>query len=312
MKQLVLMLLLTLFAAASAQRQSGTLVFGGETRRYTQFVPETHGAAPLPLIVALHGRTGNGESMAELTGFDTLAEREDVVMLYPDGLNGEWSYVRGIPGYPADLPDDVLFLERLIEKVSAETSIDSTRIYVTGFSNGGFMAERLACDAPERYAAFASVSAAGFAGMNLVCSTPHPLRLLLIHGTADSNIPWLGLTRTVQGRRIPILYAISDTLAFWSSYIGCGTDIASKKLLPKSENPTTNVQWLNFEGCPEGSALELYAVSKGGHTWPGRPGTMPEALAGVTSTELEATEAIWTFFSGTSHNYLATRLDREH
>lgn len=301
MKRVVFMMILMVFAVlacASAQRKSGTLAFGGATRRYTEFVPETHGVAALPLIVALHGRTGTGESMADLTGFDALAEREDVVMLYPDGLNGEWSYVRGIPGYPTDLPDDVAFLDRLIEKVSAEVKIDPKRIYVTGFSNGGFMTERLACDAPKRYAAFASVSAAGFAGMNLVCREGQPIRLLLIHGTADTNIPWLGLTRTVQGQRVPILYSVSDTLAFWSSYIGCGADLTNTDLPTKNKNSTTEIHLLKFKRCPKGSALELYAVSGGGHTWPGRPGLVPEALAGVTSTDLEATEAIWTFFAG--------------
>ncbi len=272
-------------------------MFGGETRHYTEFIPKTHGSRPMPLVVALHGRTGTGAGMADLTDFGTLGEREDFAVLYPDGRDGEWSYVRGIPGYPADLPDDVRFLDRLIAKISAETSIDPKRIYAVGFSNGGFMTERLACAAPERYAAFASVSAAGFAGMNLICPKPHPVRLLLVHGTADTNIPWLGLERTIQGRRVPLLYSVSDTLAFWAGYIGCGTDLDSTNFPAKSKNPTTEIHHLSFRGCPQGAALELYAVGGGGHTWPGRPGFMPEDLAGVTSTELDATEAIWTFFS---------------
>ncbi len=300
MKKLALMLLVAVLATASAQRQTGTLTFGGDTRHYTAFVPKTHSDSPMPLIVALHGRTGTGESMADLTGFDTLAEREDVVMLYPDGLNGEWSYTRGIPGYPTDLPDDVGFLGTLVDKLSAEMAIDPQRVYVTGFSNGGFMTERLACADPDRYAAFASVSAAGFGGMNLVCRVGHPVRLLLVHGTSDTNIPWLGLARTVQGRSIPLLYSVSDTLAFWSRYIGCSADLDNTDLPAKHKKTTTKIHLLKFKGCPKGGALELYAVSGGGHTWPGRPGQMPEALAGVTSTELSATRAIWDFFSASS------------
>lgn len=296
MKRVLLLLLLSLYASTFAQRTAGTLPFGGETRHYTLFIPETHGEKPLPLVVALHGRKGSGAGMAELTGFDTLAEKEDFAVLYPDGLNGEWSYVRDIPGYPADLPDDVRFLDRLIAKVSVAQSIDPKRVYAVGFSNGGFMTERLACSAPERYAAFASVAAAGFAGMEHVCQKRHPVRLLLVHGTADTNIPWLGLSRPVGGRRVPLLYSVSDTLAFWTGHSGCGTDLDSTDLPAKSNHPTTEIHHLSFTSCPQGAALELYAVSRGGHTWPGRPGFMAEAFAGLTSAELDATRAIWNFF----------------
>ena len=299
MKKVVLLALALVYSLSSAASRTGTFMSGGETRSYTEFIPDTHSAAPRPLIIVLHGRTGSGSGMARLTDFNTLAERENIVMLYPDGLGGEWNYTRGIPGYPAGAPDDVRFLADLVDKISGEQAIDTKRIYVAGFSNGGFMTERLACAAPERYAAFASVSAAGFGGMNLVCPERYPaspVRLLFIHGTADTNIPWNGLARTVQGRSIPILYSVSDTLAFWADAIGCEADITSQEPPAKSRNPRTEIRLLKFKGCPVGSALELYAIGGGGHTWPGRPGFLPEEFAGVTSTELEATQAIWDFF----------------
>lgn len=290
-------MVLTALACAHAETTTGTLEFGGATRSYVQFVPETHRPEPLPLVVALHGRFGTGEDMARLTGFNGLAEREDFIALYPDGLDGEWNYVQGIPGYP-DGPDDVAFLDALVQRVAAEVEVDLERIYVTGFSNGGFMAERLACSAPDRYAAFAAVAAAGFGGMERVCPEGRPIRLLFIHGTFDRNIPFNGLVREMAGRSVPILYSVPDTLAFWAERGSCDPDLQAERLPSLRRAPETEVHTFTFLGCAEGAALKLYAVGRGGHNWPGRPGLIPEEIAGVVSTELDASRVIWAFFDG--------------
>ncbi len=160
------------------------------------------------------------------------------------------------------------------------------------------MAQRLACSAPERYAAFASVAAAGFGGMERVCPGHEPVRLLFIHGTFDSNIPFNGLAREVAGRRVPILYAVPDTLAFWAERGGCDPDIRAEKLPSLRRAPETEVHTFTFAGCKEGAALTLYAVGGSGHNWPGRPGLIPEEIAGTVSDELDASRVIWEFFEG--------------
>ena len=295
MKSLWLTLLAVLICAYAGATK-GTLEVDGRMRSYVQFIPETHGPAPLPLVIALHGRFGAGESMARLTGFNRLAEQEDFIVLYPDGLNGEWNYVQGIPGYPAG-PDDTAFLDALVQRVSAEVAVDAKRIYVAGFSNGGFMAERLACSAPERYAAFAVVAAAGFGGMERVCPGREPVRILFIHGTFDRNIPFNGLARQVMGRSVRILLSVPDTLAFWAERGGCGSDIQAEKLPSLRRVPETEVHTFTFAGCAEGAALKLYTIGRGGHNWPGRPGLLPEEIAGTVSTELDASRVIWAFFA---------------
>ena len=285
MRPLSIFAFLILGWVSAAGMQPGTLEVAGLTRHYEVFTPETHADTPLPLIIALHGRTGTGAAMAELTGFNRLAERKDVVVLYPDGVNGEWNYTMGVPGYPEDAPDDVAFLDALVQKVSKKIRIDPKRLYVAGFSNGGFMAERLACNAPGRYAAFASVSAAGFGGMAETCPGSHALNFLFVHGTADTNIPWNGLAREFGGRRIPILYSVPQTLEFWASYMGCKAKLETTNLPPIHKNPTTEVRLLNFTACQAGSRLALYAVIGGEHTWP-RPDT----------SDFDVTAAIWAFF----------------
>ena len=119
-----LLVVLVGLTCSYAGATKGTLEVDGRTRGYTQFIPKTHGSGPLPLVIALHGRFGTGDSMAQLTGFNALAEQKDFTVLYPDGLNEEWNYVQGIPGYPTEGSDDTAFLDALVHKVSGEVAVD--------------------------------------------------------------------------------------------------------------------------------------------------------------------------------------------
>ena len=85
--------------------------------------------------------------MEALTHFDDLADREGFMVAYPDGLNNEWNFVRGVRGY-AMTQDDTAFLVALIDHIGADHPVDKARVYLAGFSNGGFMAERVACENP--------------------------------------------------------------------------------------------------------------------------------------------------------------------
>ena len=285
MRPLGIVTFLVLGWVSAAGLQSGNLEAAGLTRHYEVFVPQSQKDAPLPLVIALHGRAETGAAMAKRTGFNRLAEQEDFVVLYPDAEGGEWNYTAGIPGYPENAPDDVAFLDALVRKISGEVRIDPQRLYVVGFSNGGFMTERLACSTPERYAGFAAVAATGFGGMAETCPDAYPLTFLFVHGTADTNVPWDGLTREVAGRHIPILYSVPQTLEFWANYMGCSADLETTALPTVQANPKTEVRLITFTGCPAGGRLALYALSRGEHRWP-----RPETSA------FDATAAIWAFF----------------
>jgi polyhydroxybutyrate depolymerase len=157
---------LALLPLGLAQPDLATFEHAGLERSYTLHLPnDTAPTAPAPLVLVLHGRTGTGAGTARLTGFDERADAHGFLALYPDGVGNEWSYAHGIPGYQG--PDDAEFLMALIDDIAARYPVDLDRLYVTGISNGGFMVQRLACEFPDRFAAFASVAAGGFGGMEL-------------------------------------------------------------------------------------------------------------------------------------------------
>lgn len=276
-----------------AQDEFRTLTFEGQGRTYMIHVPPSYDAGtPVPLLLMLHGRGGDGNGIAKLTNFSDLADEHNFIVLYPDGLDNQWNYVKDVPGYTGMTQDDTAFLLELLDEVSGQYSVDEKRIYVAGFSNGGFMTQRLACDAPERFAAFASVAAAGFGGMPALCQTPSPLSILLVHGTLDAVIPWQGM---VRGNGF-MLAPVTDTLAFWSQYAGCEGEVTDTALPQKGESSETSVTLFSV-GCDDDNEVLLYAVQGGGHNWPGVDDLISQDWAGSTNMDIGASEVIWEFFS---------------
>ena len=133
-----------------------TLSFAGEIRTYVLYA--SHPKPKPALVLVLRGKRGNGARMEERTRrtFDTLADHEGIVVVYPDALDGVWN-----SGHPGDgSEDDAGFLFALIDAVSKEFDIDPKRVFATGISNGAAMAYRLACERPNVLAAIAPVSGA--------------------------------------------------------------------------------------------------------------------------------------------------------
>lgn len=291
------LLLLAGVATPSPASQEFHLTHDGVDRTYHLYVPESYRAGtPMPLVMALHGRGSSGEHMEKLTRFDARADAYGFIAVYPDGLDGAWDYVHGIPGYKPG-PDDAGFLVRLVETLIERYDIDTRRIYVTGISNGGFMTQRLACYAPRRFAAFASVAASGYAAMPLHCEDYHPVNMLYIHGTADSHVPWEGLgVEGADGTRQLVTMSVKSSLQFWSKRDRCGPGVSTRELPRKGDSPGTLVRILTANGCEEGAEVSLYAVVGGGHNWPGIKGLIPPDIAGRVNMDIDASDVVLSFF----------------
>ncbi len=290
-----LLALLVLASAFAQPTRLATLTHEDRARQYYLHVPEDL-PAEAPLVVVLHGRGGTGPGMASLTGFDEVADRYGFVVAYPSGVQEQWNYVEGVQGY--DLPvSDIGFLDVLVDDIASQVPVDRRRIYVAGFSNGGFMAQRLACDATGTFAAYASVGAAGFGGQPSVCEAPGPLSMLFIHGTHDTVVPFQGLRQETPGGPVTVLASVEETMTFWSDKVGCG-DVVDSVAVPRSDQTAdTQVSVLRYMDCPNDHELVLAVVLGGGHNWPGRAGILPENVAGNVNLDLNASEFIWQFFA---------------
>jgi len=269
---------------------------GGESRAYELYVPGSYtGKTAVPLIVALHGRAGSAGRMARLTGFNQRAAEHGFIVAYPEARGKAWNYVHDIPGY-GEGPNDSEFIVSLTQKLGKEYNLDPGRIYVAGISNGGFMAQRLACYAPQRFAAFASVAAAGYGALPRSCPGHSPVNMLYIHGTADPRVPWQGLRMEVNGTPQQVTLSMADSLKFWSRRNACGSAVESRELARSGASPGTFVRVLSASHCESGAAVSLYAVVGGGHDWPGSRGVIPPSVAGRVNMDIHASDVIWSFF----------------
>lgn len=295
-----IVLLLAGFAAQNGKADQTQLALDheGVSRSYLLYLPSTYNKnIPSPLLIALHGRSSDPQRMANLTRFNTRADKHGFVVVYPEGIQQQWNYLHGISGFKPQ-PNDSEYLLRVVDAVTDKYSIDPDRIYLTGISNGGFMAQRLACYAPERFAGFASVAAGGYAAMPLDCENRFPVNMLYLHGTADTKVPWRGLSvKDATGDLQAVTMSITNSVKFWAERNQCSPEVTSKEILSKGNSPGTRVRILSSNNCIGNAEVILYAIVGGGHNWPGVPSFIPPSIAGRVNMDIHASDVIWSFFA---------------
>lgn len=140
-----------------------------------------------PAILFMHGWRSSPQAVMRVAGLRSLADEIGAVLIAPEGLAQTWSY----PGSPSQRRDEFAFFEALRRDVIARHGVDPERILVSGFSMGGSMAWYLACQAGDRYWAFAPFAGAFWHPLPKRCAAPAQ-RLLHIHGEADRTVPLAG------------------------------------------------------------------------------------------------------------------------
>jgi polyhydroxybutyrate depolymerase len=296
----LLLTILLLAGPVAAAEIDGSTEFQGRPRGFRLHLPGDRPGTLMPMVLALHGAGASGAAMRELTGFDALADREGFATLYPDGTPAATAETTGRLTWNAGFCcgaavqqriDDVGFLAALLDKVEREYGIDPNRVYVTGFSNGGMMAYRLAAEHPERIAALAVISGA-IGGTGRDGTSPYripaparPVPVMIVHGRQDPNVLFDGgisAAIRVPGR---VNLSVGEALALWSQANGCPTPAS----LP--DPGAAGDFHVLMENCRAGSAVELWALGAFGHGWPQHLSTSPS-----TKPMPSATEAIWAFF----------------
>jgi polyhydroxybutyrate depolymerase len=275
-------------ASPAAGSSTHTLRVDGRDRTYRRYRPASLPAGPRPLVVVLHGAAGSGEQAERAYGWNAVADRNGFVLAYPDGVNRTWNASPDCCGVAArDQVDDVGFIRRLVAATSA-----GGPVFVAGISNGALLAYRLACETTI----FTGLAAVAGTMIN-DCPAPHPLSVIHVHGTEDHTIPYAGGPgrRGNNGSgRLPVKIdgpAVPDLVAFWRQVDAC----------PAPAVTTAASVSTALARCPDRRRVELITVAGAGHQWPGAPGPGPLASRLLhldpPSTALNATEAIWQFFT---------------
>jgi polyhydroxybutyrate depolymerase len=232
------------------------LDFGGLPRTYVLHVPP--GGHPSALVVNLHGAGATGGGQEALTNYDAVADAHGFAVVYPDGIDLSWADGRGASPSDRRGVDDVGFISSLVVKLVSDLGIAPGRVFATGMSAGGFMANRLACDRADLFAAIAPV--AGTLGVAAACNPSRPVAVLLTHGTADGVVPFLGGVMTGLGGESDVLGA-PTLVDRWRSIDGCSDAPVQDALGPQTIRVTSS-------SCAAGTAVQFTRIEGGGHTWP--------------------------------------------
>ncbi|MDB4678202.1 T9SS type A sorting domain-containing protein [bacterium] len=304
MKKLLLSLVSVAICATSfGQQTTNNWEFDGLNREYIQYVPSVYdGSEAVPLVIVLHGLGDVMSNMAQV-GFHQVSDTANFIVVTPQAivdqmLSGSTAWNSGAGVGPFSLNpdiDDVGFINALIDTVSDRYNIDQSRIFTTGFSMGGFMSNRLACELNDRVASIASVG--GTVGGALTCTPGQDIPVCHFHGTSDGTVGYGiaggGVADNTFGSNV------SDWISFWNSNNSCGAAVLEGQF-PNTVNDGYSVDYVEYGGCTNSSRVVHYKVHGADHVW------LPNTQAG---SDVFYTLEIWKFFLGLSPtNLVASEL----
>ena len=198
----------------------------GRDRTYTLVVPEGYAPqTPYPLVFVLHGGGGSAAGARTQTDLEKLSGGR-AVFVYPDAVGGNWDL-----DAPASSNSDVALFDAISLLTYNALCIDSRRVFVTGFSNGAYMANQLACRRGERIRGIVTHAGGGpyenqgtyDAQGNLVCPGK-AVAALVVHGNSD------GTVAPAEGQK---------SIDHWSQANRCGSGTTSTLVPP----------CVAFQGC---------------------------------------------------------------
>ncbi len=267
---------------------NGTMRFDNVNRKYIIYIPDIYAArgGAVPLLVGLHGF---GDTIGNFSRIcmSSIADTANYICVYPEALPdpvlgaNAWNSgaSTGIVVINNGVKDN-LFINALVDTVIAKYKIDTTRMYVFGFSFGGFMTDRLAAENSNRFAAVANVS--GLRGNSLTTLPAKPMPYLKFHGTNDATIGYYG-TSTL-GFLPGLGMSAENTVKFWATQNQCNmTPVIDT--MPDIASDGKRFVRFTYNNGRENSKVVFYKVINGEHKWYGLP-----------TNDISYCQTIWSFF----------------
>jgi polyhydroxybutyrate depolymerase len=228
----------------------GSLDVDGWERLYLAHIPQNYDPdEAVPLIISFHEYESNPAVNAQLTRLSEKSEEQGFIVAYPAGTGDPlvWYTLHELQD---GAPDNVKFIDMMINQLLADYNIDPTRIYLTGFSNGGGMANRVACDLSDRVAAMAIVAGGHFNDDS--CEPELAVPIYAIHARLDTDVLYDGGDITMS---------IPDWSLDWAKYNGCD-------MTPIDETDTSMpINVVTWHDCKGDADVTLVSMNAIGHSW---------------------------------------------
>jgi polyhydroxybutyrate depolymerase len=299
-------------ASLDAGDYPNTLTLDGGARTFTVHVPPgLDPTTPAPLVFAFHG---GGQTATAFEAFAHIVPKADAngfILVEPEGTPALPGLAAGTldvwnAGNCCELAaqvntnvDDVGFVRAMIDAVSQQLCIDPKRIFAAGFSNGGMLAHRLACELSDKIAAITAVSG-GMGDVDLdtmpteqlfACNPGRQVPVLHIHGTQDACYPFDGGFGPLS---LVTFEPVRVTVQNWVARNGCSNG-------PPTTVLTNGAATCNLYPCPHAGEVEFCTIDGGGHYWPGGDDWAGSEVfcgsnQGARSADLIANDAFWSWF----------------
>jgi len=273
-------------------------------RSYWLHVPSSYdGSKAVPLVIVLHGLTDfsidllgfyHSFLMENYTEFSEKADEEGFIVVYPSAklLFATFKFCWDPGYYPAlafKFLDDIGFIHDLIDKMKEEYTINLSRIYVTGFSNGAILSYSLGAYLSDIIAAIAPI--AGTIGQRgsenepfyYIPTPKNHVSVITFHGTNDSSDVLYNGSSTRA--------SVNESISFWVEQNGCNPipeiyTSVSGKIIQRT-----------YTNGKNGTEVVLYTTVGGNHWWPGNSFSDPNYPWLIdTIQEISATDLMWEFF----------------
>jgi polyhydroxybutyrate depolymerase len=265
---------------------NGSLNHGGLNRTFVYYVPTSwNQSQQLPLLIVLHGLTQTGPGVMNITNFNDIAEQNNFIVCYPNGVNNAWNANMNIT---VSTVDDIGFVETLATYFQSDFNTDPAKQYLCGFSNGGFMSHKIACESSQCFAAIATVAGNMSDTTYANCNPQFNPAVLHIHGTADAVVPYNGGSGTGV--------SVDQTIQKWASFLNCNSNPTTVNLSNTSLTDLSSPERITYVNCT--NSLELIKITGGGHQWPGINTLF--GGAGTINMDFYSPQVIWDFLAGKS------------
>ena len=288
-----------------------TIVVDNTERRYAIYIPQNSDISFLhPLVIELHGGGIYIEDMTGDSGYKSpyklwmnIADKENLIIVYPEGLNGTygkptWNDCRA-NSTVSSKANDVKFISELLEAISSNHKIDTNRIYVSGTSNGGLMALRLAVELSDKIAAVATVAAS--MPEKSKCKNPtNPISVLFMNGTNDNHLPFNGGTIGNPPKlSFGSVYPVKTSVKMWININQTDTIPSVHNFPDIDKNDGGNVIKYSYTNGKNGTEVIFYKINGGGHSAPSikeQYSSLFEKYFNKQNHDIEMTTEVWKFF----------------
>lgn len=280
----------------------------GKKRNYHIYVPDNY--TNKPVVILLHGNRGSANQIiGKRRGKSPhkvwldLAKQHEFILVIPNGNPSPeghrgWNDCRtDAVGNPSS--DDVLFISKLILKVKAIYKHNPKKVYVSGISNGGIMASRLAMEIPEKITAFASVVSS--MAINSSCADSNvPISALYMNGTNDPLLPYDG--GHIASKRGEVK-STDQCINYWIERNKTSTTPIETDIEDIDESDDSTAVKYVYKNGTNNTEVVLYKIINGGHTEPSLDEQyvkLYKRIVGNQNKDFEMAPEIWNFFKDKS------------